>query len=203
MSDNYFVRAVGTQKTGDSKLMKHEEAMRVLYDEYATILKDLGGEDSIDCAYLDAEKETFEVEDSSGEKYQTMYLLPENKKSGLAYYLEEIRREVSRVDDFAKLYQYEFQDMGVYDCTWNIRMLLDKLDKDKDASRRDDAIALFVHNGVIEGGFTTDSGIKVTVCDFDSDMDDEAAENAYWDECRKCGMKQFAPNIYHPKMQEK
>ena len=82
MSDNYFVRAVGTQKTGDSKLMKHEEAMRVLYDEYATILKDLGGEDSIDCAYLDAEKETFEVEDSSGEKYQTMYLLPENKKKG-------------------------------------------------------------------------------------------------------------------------
>ena len=200
MSDNYFVRAVGSQKTGDSKLMKHEEAMRVLCDEYATILKDLGGKDSIDCAYLDAEKETFEIEDSSGEKYQTMYLLPENKKSGLAYYLEEIRREVSRVDDFAKLYQYEFQDMGVYDCTWNIRMMLDKLDIDK--NRRDDAITLFLHNGVIEGGFTTDTGIKVTVCDFDSDMDNEAAENAYWDECRACGMLQFAPNIYHPQIRK-
>ena len=200
MSDNYFVRAVGSQKTGDSKLMKLEEAMRVLCDEYATILKDLGGKDSIDCAYLDAEKETFEIEDSSGEKYQTMYLLPENKKSGLAYYLEEIRREVSRVDDFAKLYQYEFQDMGVYDCTWNIRMMLDKLDIDK--NRRDDAITLFLHNGVIEGGFTTDTGIKVTVCDFDSDMDNEAAENAYWDECRACGMLQFAPNIYHPQIRK-
>ena len=200
MSDNYFVRAVGSQKTGDSKLMKHEEAMRVLCDEYATILKDLGGKDSIDCAYLDAEKETFEIEDSSGEKYQTMYLLPENKKSGLAYYLEEIRSEVSRVDDFAKLYQYEFKDMGVYDCTWNIRMMLDKLDIDK--NRRDDAITLFLHNGVIEGGFTTDTGIKVTVCDFDSDMDNEAAENAYWDECRACGMLQFAPNIYHPQIRK-
>ena len=54
----------------------------------------------------------------------------------------------------------------------------------------------------LEGGFTTDKAIEVTVCDFDSDIDDESAENSYWDECKKSGMQQFAPYIYHPQKQD-
>ena len=72
----------------------------------------------------------------------------------------------------------------------------------KPNNKKNDAITLFLHNGVLEGGFTTDKAIEVTVCDFDSDIDDESAENSYWDECKKSGMQQFAPYIYHPQKQD-
>lgn len=63
-------------------------------------------------------------------------------------------------------------------------------------------VVLFVHNGVISGGFTSDTSIHVTVCDFDSDMDDQTAENVFWDQCETEGMTQFEPEIYHPAEKE-
>lgn len=59
-------------------------------------------------------------------------------------------------------------------------------------------IVLFLHDGVIEGGFTTDSSARVTICDFDRELDDQEAENAFWKECENKGMELFAPDIYHP-----
>lgn len=59
-------------------------------------------------------------------------------------------------------------------------------------------VVVFVHDGLIEGGFTTDPSVHVTVCAFDQDHDDEDAEDDYWKECEADGMQYFDPDIYHP-----
>ena len=59
-------------------------------------------------------------------------------------------------------------------------------------------VVLFLHDGVISGGFTTDPEIHVTVCDYDRDLDDAETKNAFWDECKGKEMLQFEPVIMHP-----
>lgn len=61
-----------------------------------------------------------------------------------------------------------------------------------------DKVVLFVHNGIVEGGFLSNPDIQVAIVDFDSDIDDQDAENALWRKCKDKGMKQFEPNIIHP-----
>lgn len=58
-------------------------------------------------------------------------------------------------------------------------------------------VVLFIHDGVIEGGFTSDPSIKVVISDFDSDLDDPKKENEFWDKCRQDGLTQFAPELRH------
>ena len=59
-------------------------------------------------------------------------------------------------------------------------------------------VIIFVHNGVVEGGFVSDSNIKVTICDFDSEFDSQEAENQFWQKCRDSGLIQIYPELYHP-----
>lgn len=121
---NYFIRSIGSFRNGDSELMSHENAMETLEKIHEEILEDHDNGSWFDADVFDVENECFEIE--AEEKYQISYIIPENTKSGLEYYLEEIRRESERADMYAKCYEYELSDNGVFDCTERIRHLVAK-----------------------------------------------------------------------------
>ena len=58
-------------------------------------------------------------------------------------------------------------------------------------------IVLFIHDGVIAGGFTSDQEIKVIVSDFDSCIDSAEGEDKFWEQCRTDGLAYFDPEIIH------
>ena len=63
-------------------------------------------------------------------------------------------------------------------------------------------VVLFMHDGVLEGAFTSDPEIHVTVSIFETDLDSKEAENEFWSQCEQKGLKQFTPCIYHPNNEE-
>lgn len=62
---------------------------------------------------------------------------------------------------------------------------------------KDKKIVLFIHDGVIAGGFTSDPGIKVIVSDFDSCVDSQDGEDDFWEQCKADGLVLFDPEIIH------
>ena len=110
---------------GDSELMTHKAAIKELLTEYyrCQSLCSYAGKPCLDECWFDAENEQFIIMASEASQFQSMYILEENVKDGIEYYVEEIRREANRADDLAMLYEYESRDMGVYECTSRIREL--------------------------------------------------------------------------------
>ena len=58
-------------------------------------------------------------------------------------------------------------------------------------------VVVFVHNGVVEGVFTSAPDIEVTISNFDSEYDDQEREDAFWRECQNNNMHQVNPEIIH------
>lgn len=84
----------------------------------------------------------------------------------------------------------------------NLESIHDKMLLEAREEAKEKKLVIFLHDGVIEGGFTNDDSVSVTMCEFDSDLDDKDAENRFWNECQQRGMKSFQPDIYHPSADE-
>ena len=121
----YFIRAVGSFKTGDSELMTHKQAEQELEKRYWECLREFSDSSKPlpDEYNFDLERGEFTITASEASQFQTMYILEKNLKEGAEYFIEELRRESNRADDLAMLYEYESRDMGVYECTSRIREL--------------------------------------------------------------------------------
>lgn len=46
-------------------------------------------------------------------------------------------------------------------------------------------VVLFLHDGVLSGGFTSDPDIKVVVSVFETDLDSKEGEDAFWTKCNR------------------
>ena len=157
MKKKFFVRAIGSFLNKDFELMSHDEAKTLLKSEYDRLMVEHGQDDFFDEADLDMEREEFTL--YGGEKYQTMYVLPENDKEGLGYFLEEIVRETHRASDYAMCYEYELQDMqDVYDCMSKIRGLVDQISKVCSVSTRYIGACQHISSGEYGAPFVTNAG---------------------------------------------
>lgn len=58
-------------------------------------------------------------------------------------------------------------------------------------------VVLFLHDGVLSGGFTSDPDIRVVVSVFETDLDSKEGEDAFWTKCKEEGLRQFEPEIVH------
>ena len=60
-----------------------------------------------------------------------------------------------------------------------------------------DKVTVFLHDGIIEGVFSSAQEMQVCIIDFDRDTGDQDYENARWDACKAAGMKLINPEIDH------
>ena len=51
-----------------------------------------------------------------------------------------------------------------------------------------DKVTVFLHDGIIEGVFSSSQEMQVCIIDFDRDTGDQDSENARWDACKAAGM---------------
>lgn len=61
----------------------------------------------------------------------------------------------------------------------------------------DKEVTVFLHDGIIEGVFSSSPDTQVCIIDFDRDLGEQALENVRWDECRAAGMHLIIPEIDH------
>ena len=61
---------------------------------------------------------------------------------------------------------------------------------------KQDKVVIFIHDGVVEGVFTSNKNIKVVISDFISDLDDPKQENELWTTCQNTGLKLLAPEMW-------
>ena len=64
-------------------------------------------------------------------------------------------------------------------------------------------IVLFIHDGVVSGGFTSDPSIEVVTSVFETDLDSQEGEDKFWEQCKEEGLQQFDPDIIHYKEGER
>ena len=127
MEKRFFIRAVGSDVVKDYELMTEEEALALLECEYKRLISDHWDGSWFDEMIFDCEGQRFQI--TGEEYYQSMWLLPENRKTGPGFILEEIRRKTELADEFAHAYEFELQSMGVFDVTAQIRDLADQLEE--------------------------------------------------------------------------
>ena len=72
-----------------------------------------------------------------------------------------------------------------------------KNESERKKTMEEKKIVLFIHDGVIEGGFTSDPSIKVVASVFDTGVDSQEGEDKFWEQCKEEGLKMFAPDSIH------
>lgn len=121
---NYFLRFVGTDKEEKSEFMSEEQAVQLLQSEYYRLLENHPGK-YVD-ADLDENTRSFSISDDN--YYQWAMVFCENSGTDMRSLLEEIRRNTILADAYTAKYQYDLIDCGVYDFTYEIRRLVEKLE---------------------------------------------------------------------------
>ena len=58
-------------------------------------------------------------------------------------------------------------------------------------------VIVFLHDGIIEGVFSSSADTQVSIVDFDRHLGEQTLDNTRWDECRAAGMQLIIPEIDH------
>jgi len=140
MNERFFVRAVGTELTEDSKLMSKEKAQARLRRIFNATIKNHDNGSWFDEMAFDEEAGEFQI--YGEEFYQTGYLVPENIMTGPERISEEIRRAADENCDYAQMYEYELSDMGCFEISDKIRRLTHELDQEVAKLRANAAASL-------------------------------------------------------------
>lgn len=58
-------------------------------------------------------------------------------------------------------------------------------------------VTVFIHDGIVEGVFSSSPDTSVCIIDFDRDLGEQEIEDARWKACQESGMHLITPEIDH------
>ena len=58
-------------------------------------------------------------------------------------------------------------------------------------------VTVFIHDGIVEGVFSSSPDTSVCIIDYDRDLGEQEIEDARWEACQESGMHLITPEIDH------